>query len=84
MPIADERSDIATMVRSVISAWIVFLTMFLGSVLYSAIDGAIDSAQSDPAITRNQVVAAGEIRAERKDAPSELAQKNPAVSGAKE
>ncbi len=80
MPFADERSDIATMVRSVISAWIVFLAMFFGSVLYST----IDSALSDPPVARNQVVAAGEIRAERKDAPSELAQKNSVVSGATE
>ena len=74
MPCKNERSDVATMVRSVISARIVFLAMFLGAVLYStidsAIDAAVDAALSDPA---------GRLLA-----PGEFAQKNPAGSGATE
>ena len=80
MPFADERSDIATMVRSVISAWIVFLAMFFGSVLYST----IDSALSDPPVARNQVVSVEELRADPTDAPRIAVRKNPAVSGATE
>ena len=80
MPLENERSDIATMVRSVISAWIVFLTMFLGSVLYSI----INATPSDPPVGRIQVVPVGDLRAERADAPGELAQKSPAVPGATE
>ena len=83
MPCKDERSDIAPMVRSVISAWIVFLAMFLGSVLYSTIDAAL-SDPNDPPVARNQVVAVGDLRAEPTDAPRIAVWKNPAVSGATE
>ena len=83
MPFKDERSDIAPMVRSVISAWIVFLTMFLGSVLYSIIN-ATPSDPAGPPVARIQVVPVGDLRAERADAPGELAQKSPAVPGATE
>ena len=83
MPFADERADIATMVRSVISAWIVFLAMFFGSVLYSTIDSALSDPARPPA-AGNQVVAAEDLRADRTDAPRIAVQKNPAVSGATE
>ncbi len=93
MPFEDKRSQIAPMVRDVISAWIVFLAMFLGSVLFSTIDAVLsDPALSDPALSDpaglpvagNQVVTVEDLRVEPTETPGEFAQKNPAESGATE